>query len=216
MDPLTLFLIISGVVGLAGSAGQYYANKSLQDDAQDFNASEADKARIFNAQEAINARAFTASENALSRQFQLDFDGTKYQRLVNDLKAAGINPQTMFGVNGPGLSTAGSAAVPVANGSAASVNPTYSGMNSVALPNFVSNAIQAATSIEVAKNKKLRNEIFTNAKQANIHDIKNYYADLKETGNPSTGPKDPKYSSNKHGLTPHEEEILRKFYAKLK
>lgn len=46
----------------------------------------------FNADEAEKAREFSANQARLAFQRELDADSTKYQRAMDDLKAAGINP----------------------------------------------------------------------------------------------------------------------------
>jgi hypothetical protein len=117
-----------GAVGnMASTAGQYFANKSLQEDAQSFNAQEAQLARDFAAQEAANARSFNAEQAQLAR----DFESTKYQRTIADMKAAGINPASI-GMSPPSggspmASTASGVSSPAASSGASSVSNSMLG-----------------------------------------------------------------------------------------
>lgn len=117
-----------GAVGNLASTGvQYLANKSLQEDAQSFNAQEAQLARDFAAQEAANARAFNAEQAQLAR----DFESTKYQRTIADMKAAGINPAAIGMVNASGgspmASSASGVSSPAASSGASSVSNSMLG-----------------------------------------------------------------------------------------
>lgn len=126
-------LTMAGATALAAganmvsSAGQYFANKALQEDAQSFNAQEAQLARDFAAQEAANARAFNAEQAQLAR----DFESTKYQRTIADMKAAGINPAAIGMVNASGgspmASTASGVSSPAASSGASSVSNSMLG-----------------------------------------------------------------------------------------
>lgn len=87
-----------------------------------YNSEEARIAREFNSAEADKARAFNAAEAEKQRLYEAELSNTSYQRQVNDMKLAGVNPALALGGAAVGASTpSGSAASgPAASGPAAS------------------------------------------------------------------------------------------------
>lgn len=96
----TLALILGGVSGIGSSALNVGANYLLQKDSQKFNRTEAEKARDFAHEEALLAREHSTAEALKAREFTQQMDNTKYQRTMNDLSQAGINPNAVFGSGG--------------------------------------------------------------------------------------------------------------------
>lgn len=62
------------------------------------------------AEEQEKNRRFNAEQAELARDWYADMSGTAYQRAVNDMKAAGLNPALMFGSGQAAATAAGSAA----------------------------------------------------------------------------------------------------------
>lgn len=112
-----------------GQQSQYKYNKRLQDDAQDFNSSEAEKNRYWQTMMNRENNQFNAAQSELARQFQEDFY-LKYQSpsaMMSQYKDAGLNPVLAAGqaTNTPPSASSASA------GSAPSGAAASSGMNGV-------------------------------------------------------------------------------------
>lgn len=208
MDPITIGLIIAGISAassLAGAGINYAGNKALQEDMQDFNASQAELARQFNSNENELARQFNSSEAATAREFNLNADSTKYQRSIADLKTAGLNPLSFVG-------NAGSVSGPAASSSGVAFsNPAYSGSNNFNAGALFSSALERSLLYRLTNDKSFKSDMLNNAQQSANQSIKYIKSNISSALN------NHQIKHYEHvDLTSDEEATLKWFYDNIK
>lgn len=113
---------------LTGEA-QYNWNKSLQDDAQLFNSSEAKLSRDWQSSENAVLRAFNSVEAQKQRDYDFYMSSTELQRRKEDAQKAGLNPFLLYASGGTPTSHGAAAS----SGSAGGAATASSGANSVGM-----------------------------------------------------------------------------------
>lgn len=166
MEPITMALFLLGSL-IASTVSSTVVPRS-QTQAQDFSASEAELNRQFQSQEAQTARAFNASEAEKQRSFEEEMSSTQYQRAINDLKAAGLNPASVgLGLNGASTPSGASASFgSVPYGSAAS--------SGIANTNYFSNIFGTAAQMAMAQDKNFFNKTIAEMKIANAAEMNRF------------------------------------------
>ena len=118
-------------------------------------------------------REFSAAEALLQRKWQTEMDNTKYQRAVEDMEKAGINPAMVFGggAGGGGISTPNGAAAHATGNSSTvmNMNTINSAANLAAAFNYDKNKSNDVNLHQITKaSSKLNKEFFSDLDKVKI------------------------------------------------
>lgn len=222
---------ILGIANIFGSVMDYYGqmetnamNADQNQRTRDFNALEAQRSREFNSAEATTYRGWSAEEARINRafqdsqittqhEFQDRMSGTAYQRAMQDMKQAGLNPMLAFRQGGASTPQGGAATGSMPSGSAASGSPASAG-TPIPMRNAFAGAASAASQLAQIDNIQAQTE-YTRAHADNLRADTSIKTGTRQTRNPETGelnePENTLVVRNRHEVSKLEQEVLRVF-----
>lgn len=121
MDPITIAMLVSAGISGLGAILPWFSKSyrksatgsgltDAQKEQNAFNETQAQDQREFEAAQAENAMQFNSQEAQAQREWEERMSNTQYQRAVNDMQQAGINPAMMYGGLNPASGAVGSSA----------------------------------------------------------------------------------------------------------
>ncbi|QCS36688.1 minor capsid protein [Capybara microvirus Cap3_SP_613] len=130
---------LAGILGLGGNilsdVGSYHSSSAMLEKQQNYNTNV--------------VQAFNAEQAQLQRDFEKDMSSTAYQRAVDDMKNAGLNPNLMY-------SNAYQASTPSASSASNSFNNTSSAFRASNYGALFQSAVESAVNSALNAN---RNEL---------------------------------------------------------
>lgn len=153
--------LVGAGAGLFGGLLNNIFSGIRQDDAQNFSAAQTAQQQAFNAQQAEITRQFNAQQAGVNRDFQQGtlnqaisenryLSNTSWQRGVEDMRAAGINPILAYEKGGASSPSVGGMSGSAASGPAASASAASG--HAAQVFDMVAPVIASAKAIEEVKN----------------------------------------------------------------
>lgn len=140
--PQSASVVNNASTGLSNDELSLY--RSIVNENNSYNQEQANINREFQAQQAELANSFSAQEAQKNRDFQLMMSNTSYQRAVEDLKKAGLNPILAYSNGGASTSSGSAAQAHQASGSLAQADTST-------LASLINANMNRQTSLQIAK-----------------------------------------------------------------
>lgn len=161
--------LFSSALGYLGQMETNEQNRDLFNQGQQFNSAEAAIQRNWSGEQAWINRAFQESQITRQQQFQERMANTAWQRGIEDMKTAGLNPMLAYRQGGAQSPAGGAAQGSMASGAAAS------GPQPPIMGNAAAAAIASASSMAAINNIQAETE----KKRAETDILRGTYTDTK-------------------------------------
>lgn len=112
--------LVSGFMGKSGASDANEMNALIARESNEFNAQQASIARGWASNEGLESRSWSAEQAAKQMDFQKEMANTQWQRGVQDMQAAGLNPMLAYSRGGNAAPSGAMGATSIPGGAHAS------------------------------------------------------------------------------------------------